>query len=401
MRAKSIAALTLAALVAGCSGEKTLGPGSGGGVPTQFAQSITLPEFEGILGTGPARVEIKLVNGSLVAREIEVKEAEEMQTREKIESRVAAIDPGGSVTLELGGLVIGFDGATQFEAEDGEHLTMQAFITRVQDALAAGRNPPVDARRAPADAPQAPGDATFLAGRLELDDEADDDKIEINIGDANLAVSQTPPPDAVLTVLNLPIEIDVTGGRTRLESETHDDRQRVEFDGIVVAVGASSVTLMDGTVIQILDDTEIDDADDDDELGSLAAVEQALAAGLIVEAEGKGVVVAGTDVRTIAASEIEFEVEGNDDDLPGRLEFDGAVASVDVGARSLTLANGTMVHVADDGLIDTQGDLLTLQAAADAVAGGQNVRAEGHAELEDVGPPRVVNALGIKIEVDG
>ncbi len=399
MTSKSIAALGMAVLFAACSSDSVTGPGAGDGLPTAFSRAITLTELDSILAGGPARVEIKLINGSLVAREVEVKEREDMSDKEEIESRITAIDAAGNVTLALGGLVVGFDAGTQFEAEDGEHLTMQEFVTRVQDALAAGENPPVEAKRNPADAPQDPGDATFLATKLELDDEADEDEIEINVDGDNYANSTTQPPDAFLTVLGLAIELDVSGGVTEIESEIEDDRDETEFEGLVKSVSGSSFTLTDGTVVNIVDDTEIEQSDDHDELGSLAEVEQALAAGFVVEAEGEGVVI-GSNPLTISASEVEFEIEDEDDDLPGALEFEDRVASVDVAGRTLTLANGKIVQVAADQLIDTSGDLLTLQAASDAVDAGNNVKAEGHAELVDAGPPMTLNALDIKIEDD-
>ena len=264
-----------------------------------------------------------------------------------------------------------------------------------------GENPPVEAKRNPADAPQDPDDATFLATELELDDEADEDEIEINVDADNLAITATPPPDAILTVLNLPIELDVTGGVTELEAEIDDHRrEEVDFEGMVASVNGSSFTLTDGTVVEIVDGTEIEHCDDHDELCSLAEVERALAAGFLVEAEGEGVVT-GTDPLTIVASEVEFEIEDDDDDLPGDLEFEDRVASVDVAGRTLTLANGTIVQVADDQFIDHSSDLLTLQAAAVAVDAGRYVEAEGDAELVDAGPPLVLNALDIKIEDDG
>jgi hypothetical protein len=124
----------------------------------------------------------------------------------------------------------------------------------------------------------------------------------------------------------------------------------------------STFALTDGTIIEIISgSTEIDDADDPDELGSLAEVEQALLQGLIVEAEGEGEIT-GTNPLSIAASEVEFEIEDDDDNLPGALEFEDRVTSVDVAGRTLTLASGTIVQVADDQLIDPLGDLLTLHA---------------------------------------
>lgn len=399
MTSKSLAALATAVLFAACSGDSVTGPGAGGGLTTQFSRAITLSELDSILASGPTRVEIKLINGSLVAREVEVKEAEDLRDEEKIESRITAIDPAGNVTLALGGLVVDFDAGTEFKVEHGDRLTMQEFVTRVQDALAAGENPPVEAKRNPADTPQDPGDATFLATKLELDDEADEDEMEINVDGDNYANTTTPPPDAILTVLGLAIELDVSGGVTEIEAEIDDDREEVDFEGMVASVNGSSFTLTDGTVVSIVDGTEIEDADDDDELGSLAEVERALATGFLVEAEGEGVVT-GSNPLTITASEVEFEIEDDDDDLPGDLEFEDRVTSVDVAGRTLTLANGTIVQVADDQLIDHSSDLLTLQAASDAVDAGRMVEAEGDAELVDAGPPLTLNALDIKIEDD-
>jgi len=399
MTSKSLATLIMAALVAACTGENAIGPG-GGGNPTLFAQAITLPEFETILTNGPARVEIKMIRGTLVAREVEVEEAEEMLDEEEIESRVTAIDPAGTVTLSLGGLVVDFDAGTKFEAEDGQDLSMQEFVSRVQSALNAGENPPVEAKRNPAATPQDPDDASFRADKLELDDEADEDEIEINVDADNLTSNSPVPPDAILRVLDLPIEIDVSNGRTEIESEIDDDTMpEIDFEGMVTSVNGSTFTLANGTVVTLVDDTEIDDCDDSDELCSLTEVETALAMGFLVEADGEGVVT-GTGPLSVTASEVEFEIEDDDDDLPGAIEFQGAVTSVDVSGRTLTLASGTVVAVSTDQIIDPLGDLFTLQAAADAIAAGANVRAEGDAELVDAGPPRQLNALAIKIEDD-
>ncbi|NNG16629.1 MAG: hypothetical protein HKM89_09120 [Gemmatimonadales bacterium] len=400
MRSRSLLALGMAVVFAACSGDSVTGPGGGGGVLPQFSEQITLPEFEDAVVSGPVRVEIKLRNGSLVAREVEVKETEEQFDEEEIESRVTAIDPAGSVTLSVaGGFIVEFNAGTDFEAEDGQDISMQDFITRIQDALALGQSPAVEAKRNPAATPQDPSDPTFIATELELDDEADEDEIEINVDGNNFALTVSPPPDAILTVLGLPIELDVSGGVTELEAEVDDDRFEEEFEGLVESVNGSTFTLTDGTIVEIVIGTEVEEADDQDELGSLGEVAVAVANGLLVEAEGEGVVT-GTNPRTITASEVEFEIEDDDDDLPGALEFEDRVTGVDVAGRTLTLASGTIVQVADDQLIDATGDLLTLSAADAAVQGQQNVRAEGDAELVDAGPPMVLNALDIKIEDD-
>jgi hypothetical protein len=93
---------------------------------------------------------------------------------------------------------------------------------------------------------------------------------------------------------------------------------------------------------------------------------------------------------------------GNDDGNgdAGGLEFEMAVASVDAASGTLTLSDGTVVQVTAETLISAEGDLITLEATASAVAEGRPVRAEGRGTLETAGPPAVITASGLKIEVD-
>ena len=83
-------------------------------------------------------------------------------------------------------------------------------------------------------------------------------------------------------------------------------------------------------------------------------------------------------------------------DLAGEVEFEGNVAAVNVTDRTFTLANGPIVRVPNDDIIDPEGDLLTLQDVADEVAAGQPVRAEGDATVESSG----LLALEVKFQVD-
>lgn len=84
----------------------------------------------------------------------------------------------------------------------------------------------------------------------------------------------------------------------------------------------------------------------------------------------------------------------------GSVEFGMGVTSVDAAAGTLTLANGTVVRVTSSTAISTAGDLLTLESTANAVGAGQPVRAEGRGTVESAGPPAVINAASLKIEVD-
>src|SRR2546426_5736665 len=152
------------------------GPGS---TPIQFSRTVSLPDAQSLLQTGPTRVEVRVIPGMLVARRVELETSEELVRPEEIRSRISAISATaneGTVTLELGGLQVGFNSSTRFRPDDGDgHAalmsqgddggggsTLAAFVARVQADLAAGRHPAVKARRPPPATPQAPDDASFL-----------------------------------------------------------------------------------------------------------------------------------------------------------------------------------------------------------------------------------------------
>jgi hypothetical protein len=82
------------------------------------------------------------------------------------------------------------------------------------------------------------------------------------------------------------------------------------------------------------------------------------------------------------------------------VEFEMGVAAVDVAAGTLTLSSGTVVRVTAATAISPEGDLMTLESTAAAVAGGRPVRAEGRGSVESSGSPVVIVASSLKIEVD-
>lgn len=424
MRVRKILALPAAFLAVGvlaCDSSLT-GPGPSGDAgssQTSFSRSISSSELGSELASGARRVEIKLADGQLVARELELERRDEMTDDEKIESRVESVQASGgtgTLTLDVGQLQIEFDGGVDLEGRDGRDLTVQAFADSLDAVLASGRQPFVEVkRRAPAE-PQAPGDATFAPREIQLQAPDDDREIEINVDADNFEENGSPPPQAWITVLGLRIEI--RDGTTRIEERRDPDEEGdQDFEGRVTSadVGAGSVTLADGTVIRVVTGTEVDGAGEDDadedELVSVQEVADALDAGRFVVADGEGVV-ESTDPRTITAVEVEFEVDddrdadddGVDDDAcddadapAGCFEFEDSVTAVDVGARTFTLAGGDQVRLDDETTIEADGDLHSLEAVADAVDAGRPVRAEGDAVEESDGTWR---ALSVKFEVD-
>ena len=401
------AALLVVLLAAGCD-RMTTAPGSSS---IQFSRTISLPDAHTLLQTGPTRVEVRVIPGTLVARRVELEESKEMSRPEQVRSRVTAVTSGtdtATFTLEVGGIHIAANGSTAIHHGDRDGdmaqtaTTLADFVALVQADIAAGHNPTLTATRQPPSAPQAPDDGKFLAADLRLEEANSHSVIQLNIAAANLTTNATPPPDGFLKLLGVSLELRLADGTTKLEQENPELEGVREFEGTVQSVDqtAKTVTLKDGTVIRIVAGTEFDarEGDEDDHLTSLAAVQDALTAGKTVETEGRGLV-DSTSPLTFDAIRIEFEVEGEEPPPPVMMEeFQDAVASVDVAGSTFTLANGAVVTVTSETTIESEGDLHTLQAVSDAIAAHHTVRAEGHATVTSAGPPPALKALDVKFE---
>ena len=410
------AALALTLVVAACD-STTSGPKST--LPAQFSTQISLPDFQNNLLAGPARVEVSVVPGTLIARRVVIEEPDQLARPERVRSRVTAITAGtdtATLTLELGGLQIAVNGSTRLRPDDGDgHWTMSGdgsgssmaladFVARIQADLAAGRSPAVKATRQPPAQPQAPDDGSFLAATLQLDEGNNHSRIELNATAANLTTNPTPPPDAFLKLLGVSLELRVSDGTTKLRVETPEAEGAEEFHGVVQAVDqtAQTVTLVDGTIIRIVAGTEFEarEGDQDDHLTSLAQVQDALTAGKIVKAEGRGLIDSSNPL-TIDAIRIEFEVEGEELPPPVMMvEFEDTVASVDVAGSTFTLGHDEVVTVTDQTRFDPDGDLHSLQEVSDALAGHHRVAAEGHATVTSAGPPPALTALFVRFKTE-
>jgi len=388
----------LVPLAAVACGDSIAGPDGG----AALLHEISLGDLGAALETAPARVEIKLEQGTLVAREVELKTADEMSDRESVRGRVSAVSvaaDAGTLTFTLGGLEVGFSASARFRGMDGDDVTMAEFAAQVQDALDAGNEPAVRVKRAPPAEPQAPDDAAFTATDLRLLDGLESAKLELNVDADNFALNDTPPPDAWVLVLGLEIEIRST---TEIEADDHDGDES-EVEGIVASVdeAAGAVTLTSGAVILIADGTRFEDEEGDDDDGehltSLAAVAEALAAGLTVKAEAEGAI-ESTDPLTVMAREVEFEVEdeGDDDgDDNGGGEIRGLVASVDLDAGSVTLEDGRVILVDDETVFENGDDgddehLTSLEDVAQALADGKTVKAEAEGTVQGEEPPTIL-----------
>src|SRR3989442_691847 len=161
-------------LLAAACDHSPSGPGSN---PIQFSRSVSLPDAQSVLQTGPTRVEVRVIPGTLVARRVELGESQDMPRPEEVRSRGTAVTAGtdtATFTLEVGGLHIPANGPTKIRHGDDDASagtpTLADFVALVQADIAAGHNPTLTATRQPPSAPQAPDDGSFLAADLKLDE---------------------------------------------------------------------------------------------------------------------------------------------------------------------------------------------------------------------------------------
>ena len=188
-------------------------------------------------------------------------------------------------------------------------------------------------------------------------------------------------PDAWLDVLGLRIGIRTRDGTTDLESHRHDYARVEDFEGRVVSVSldAGSFTLEGGTVVRVLDRTEI--LGEEGFLRSLAGVAEALGAEQTVVAWGLGGV-EGVEPLRLAALKVAFKVRHEAE--PTAEEFEGVVTSVALDASSFTLGDGTVVVISDATEVVAGSDHSphTLGGVAEALQAGRRVVAWGHGVFE-------------------
>ena len=197
----------------GCGSDLTI-PSDSSGAGTGSAVATV----DSSLGSGSAgRIEIELFPGEMVAREVHV---ENDDAEEKLTSRVTAIDPGaGTLTLELGALVVAYGADARFRTETESHESRATWEVSVQAALSGGSKPLIEARRNRPGTPQAPDDPTFVAADLRLENDDDGPKLELYVDGDNLE-SVSGESSAMLRVLGLRIEVN---GRTQLREDDGDD----------------------------------------------------------------------------------------------------------------------------------------------------------------------------------
>jgi len=392
--------LTFGLALWGCEEALDLTGLDGSGDPINFSREMTLGELQDALTGGAARVELELIGDGLVARRVALTQSEAKHEEEEIESRVTGVEVIGNdgiLTLMLGELRVTFDPETYFRVGDDE-MGFEAFVDRVQGILAEGHEPWVKAWRPAPEQPQAPDVSSFHARGIKVMEDGEEPEIEINIDVDNLAVNgdrQDGEPDGWINVLGLAVELRVSDGVTELVNKDADISDKVEFEGHVfsVDVTAGTFTFTDGTVVQVVDATEILETGKDVELLSLEAVHAALEEGLDVVTWGCGEL-ESVEPRSIVAIKLWFAIHGDGgDDGKDYVEFEGFVTSVNLTGQSFTLTNGTIVKITEHTEIVAAGEgesLMSLEAVDATLQAGHQVIAWGAAEVESTEPLTLV-----------
>lgn len=362
-------------------------------------EGMSLAELGQRVETAAARVEITLRPGSPVAQRVVVKTGDELAEDERVSGVVTGLDvEGGAGVLTLSsGVAVTFDGETVFAGRLGDAADFEQFVGHIAEALALGREPRIKAVRDPAGVPQAPGDPLFVAAALRVTDDPVPSMIVLNVDRDNLTIVDQPPPDAILTVLGLELEIRVREGLTELVLDL-DDRRELAFEGVVDGVrpDAGTFVLVHGdreTMVRVGDGTRM--ALEGEEIESLTPVARALEAGHTVVAIGEGVAREGAD--GILALVVRFKLrDGHREDV----RFAGRVREIDVGAGRIYLIEGPTVQVSDATHLKVNGEPIeSLERIAAALDDGLPVFAAGEGVVE--GGSDLVHAVFVRFEIDG
>src|SRR2546421_6234555 len=101
------AALFAGLVLAGCDRNASSPTAPRANNPTGFFRRIGLTDLQSRLTSGPGRVDVRLVPGTLVARQVQLRGLDNMSRPEEIRAQVTAISGGpdqGALTLDIGGV---------------------------------------------------------------------------------------------------------------------------------------------------------------------------------------------------------------------------------------------------------------------------------------------------------
>jgi hypothetical protein len=205
-----------------------------------------------------------------------------------------------------------------------------------------------------------------------------------------------------------PLAPDASGGTDLPGPGTsfHQSGATIESASLSNADPTQMTIVLGGSVqVRVTGATVIDPGGD---LTTLGQVVSAIDAGIPIRIEVDGTIVDGV----VNATHIRFETDGSSspggngsgnggDDGIAQDEIHGIVAAIDLGARTVTLADGRVLRIESDARIESDGDFRTLAEVAAALAAGLEVRVEADLAAATGGVREVTSAKFESDEADG
>jgi len=176
--------------------------------------------------------------------------------------------------------------------------------------------------------------------------------------------------------------------RIRLENgDVFDDD---EFEGLVMETNLNNqtFTISNGQVIQITDETEVDD---DSDYFSLQEIDAAIVNGRRIVAEGE-YYRPDKNVNLWITTEVEFELEEN--------EFEEFMLDINISENTITLVTNEMFYITPETEIEFDDDFTSLQDIADALGQNLPVFADGDFYIDPESERTILTEVDFELELD-
>lgn len=386
-----------------------------------YDTSISFPETQVLLERGARRLslEVQPAAGYVLVDELRVRSDDELLDNELLTVRVEesafrelTTEGGcaGTIAGTPAGLIRFDEDFTTFQSNDAD-ITCGDFVSLLTDLVEGGNAPLLTASRTPSPLPQDPDDPVFFAQDLTIaeqdssPDEGRDIRLNADADSLETCAGMSAPFDCVgaLRLLDEPfISVD---GVTELS--TSFPLELIIFHLEDAPVRSASPTsgqlvLTDGTIVSVVDGTQISGAKpngeppSDTQLTTAQAVESALAAGEVVVVSGHAVLQTSLPIQLVGI-ELDLQIDTSATPPPENqtIAFQAPVLDVAPEVGIITLPLETDVRVTKATAIE--GDYTNLASLDDVVGNGGAVRAEVVGTVEETEPRLVVLAKSVRL----
>jgi hypothetical protein len=371
--------------------------------------SISFVEAIALVEGGPKRIALEADRDdpARIVRDLVIRDDLELFQFERLIGPLPSAAPltgacQGVLSLGFEGVDVRFDAnVTRFESDEVT-VSCDEFVTRVERIISLGGPAWVVASREPGRFPQAAGDPTFFAQTLRVVGREEEDarpRLELNVGpgslqDCSSVGAVTGTCVGALEVLGQTFAV-VDG--SDLDTEFPAELIVVDLDDFRVrsiSADGRELLLENGITVRVLDATRYAEPDPSGGLRNLEEARAALAEGAGLRVEGAAMVLSGTPLALLADEIALLRTDAADRPADDVIVVEGDIGSVDLGARTLRLTNGTEVRITED--TELEGEIDDLGALAGAIEAGDTVRADVLGRSTTAGSAQVVEAVLVR-----